>query len=94
MMNKEIYPKEPFTLKKYSGNAFKWEKDGDLLVQGLADVPQNHNYLWEDEDEWSCVDPRAFGVDENGVDEYEEILELASNPETIIPIVKINEVQS
>jgi hypothetical protein len=93
-MSKKIYPEEPFTLKKYSGNAFKWEKDGELLGQALADVPQNHNYLWEYEDEWYWVDDRAFGVDENGVDEYEELLELASNPETIIPIVKIKEVKS
>jgi hypothetical protein len=88
-MIKKIYPEEPFTLKKYSGNAFKWEKDGELLVQGLADVSQNHNYLWEDEDQWGCVDPRAFAIDENGVDEYEELIELASNPETIIYIFKI-----
>ena len=79
-MSDKIYQEEPFTLKKYSGNAFKWE-NGDLLNTGLSQEgvnTNNHNYLWNKNEEWAWVDPLAFGDGE-----YEELLTLASSSKTI-----------
>ena len=77
LKNKGVY----FTLKKYDGNAYKF--DGRVLLTTHLFKSGNLDHL-DNDDEWGEVSIYAFNTDK----EYEELYELAENPSKRIYITR------
>ena len=72
---------KPFTLKKYDGNAYKF--DGKVLLTTHLFESGNLDHL-DNDDKWGEVNSHAF----NSFKEYYEFYELAKNPSKRIYITR------